>query len=275
MVEHRTAVRGAPVAAYLALLRGQVRSQASYRASFTVDLASNLLITVGDVVAILVLFRVTTDLAGFSRNEALVIVGLSACAFACADLVVGNIDQLRRYVRTGLLDALLVRPLGALPQLLAMDLPLRKLSRAVFGVTVLVVFLALADIDWTPPKVALAVVAPVGGTAFFAAVFVAGSTVAFWWIESGELASSVTYGGRETTYYPMTVYEGVFRRLFGFGLGFAFVAYYPALALLGRDDPLGLPGWVGWVAPAVALPAAGVAAVAWQVGIRHYRSTGS
>lgn len=263
------------VSPYLALLRGQVRSQASYRVSFAVELASNLWATVVDVVTVLVLFRVTTDLAGFARREALVIVGLSACGFACADLAVGNIDQLRHYVRTGLLDALLVRPLAALPQLLAMDLPLRKLSRAGFGVAVLVVFLVLAGIDWTPQRAALAVLAPIGGAAFFAAVFVAGSTVAFWWIESGELANSVTYGGREAATYPMTVYEGVFRRLFAFGLGFGFVAYYPALSLLGRDDPLGLPGWVGYLSPAVALPAAGAAVLCWRVGIRHYRSTGS
>jgi ABC-2 type transport system permease protein len=260
---------------YLALLRGQVRSQTSYRVSFAVDLTSNVLATVADIVAILVLFRVTTDLAGFSRSEALVIVALSTCAFAFADLAVGNIDQLRRYVRTGLLDALLVRPLAALPQLLAMDLPLRKLSRAVLGIAVLVGFLALAGIEWTAARLALAVIAPVAGAVFFAAIFIAASTVAFWWIESGELANSFTYGGRETTYYPMTVYEGVFRRVFAFGLGFGFVAYYPALALLGRPDPLGLPDWVGWVGPAVALPAAGLAALCWRTGIRHYRSTGS
>lgn len=260
---------------YLALLRGQVRSQTSYRASFTIDLGTNLWATVSDVVTVFVLFRVTTDLAGFARREALVVVGLSACAFACADLAVGNIDQLRRYVRTGLLDALLVRPLGALPQLLAMDLPLRKLGRAAFGVVVLVVFLAAAGIEWTPQRLVLAVLAPAGGAVFFAAIFIAGATVAFWWIESGELANSFTYGGRETTTYPMTAYEGVFRRVFAFALGFGFVAYYPALALLGRDDPLGLPGWVGWVAPAVALPAAALAAVMWRIGVRHYRSTGS
>lgn len=178
------------VSPYLALLRGQVRSQTSYRASFTVDLASNLWATVAEVVTVLVLYRVTTDLGGFVRSEALVMVGLSACAFACADLAVGNIDQLRRYVRTGLLDALLVRPLGVLPQLLAMDLPLRKLSRAGFGVAVLVVFLAAGDIDWDPARVVLAVLAPLGGAAFFAGIFIAGSTVAFWWIESGELANS-------------------------------------------------------------------------------------
>jgi ABC-2 type transport system permease protein len=260
---------------YLALLRGQVRSQTSYRASFTIDVASNAWATVADIITIFVLFRVTTDLAGFTRREALVIVGLSACAFALADLAVGNIDQLRRYVRTGQLDTVLVRPLGVLPQLLAMDLPLRKLARAAFGVAVLVVFLAQAGIGWSPAKVVLVVVAPLAGAAFFAAIFIAGCTVAFWWIESGELANSFTYGGRETTYYPMTVYEGVFRRVFAFGLGFGFVAYYPALALLGRPDPLGLPDWVGWIAPAVALPAAGAAALFWRFGVRRYRSTGS
>jgi ABC-2 type transport system permease protein len=260
---------------YLALLRGQVRSQTSYRTSFAVDLTSNLMWTVVDILTIFVLFRVTTDLAGFSRSEALVIVALATCAFAFADLAVGNIEQLRRYVRTGLMDALLVRPLGALPQLLAMDLQLRRLSRAGLGIAVMVVFLAVAGIDWTLARLALAVITPVAGAVFFGAIFIATSTVAFWWIESGELANSFTYGGRETTYYPITVYEGAFRRVFAFGLGFGFVAYYPALALLGRPDPLGLPDWVGWVAPAVALPAAGLSALFWRFGVRHYRSTGS
>jgi ABC-2 type transport system permease protein len=224
---------------------------------------------------VLVLFGVTTELGGFARPEALVVVGLSACGFAWADLAVGNVDGLRRYVRLGLLDTLLVRPLRALPQLVTMDLAVRKLSRAGFGTVVLVTFLLLARIEWTPARVALAALAPVAGAVFFGAVFVATATVAFWWVESGEIGNSLTYGGRDLTAYPMTVYGGLFRRVFGFGLGFGFVAYYPALALLGRDDPLGLPGWVGWVSPAVAVPAAAAAAVCWRTGIRHYRSTGS
>jgi ABC-2 type transport system permease protein len=263
------------LAPYLHLLRGRVRSQTAYRASFGIDLVSNVWATVADVVTVLVLFGVTTEIGGFTRPEALVVVGLSACAFAWADLVVGNVDGLHRYVRTGLLDALLVRPLRALPQLVTMDLPLRKLARAGFGTAVLVVFLALAPIDWTVPRVVLAVVAPVAGAVFFGAVFVATATVAFWWVESGEIGRSLTYGGRDLTAYPVTVYGELFGRVFAFGLGFGFVAYYPALTLLGRPDPLGLPGWVGWSAPAVALPAAGIAVLCWRTGIRHYRSTGS
>jgi len=278
-VADRTARRARPVSgslrAHVVLLRAQARSQASYRTSFVIDLAGNIGATLFDVVTVFVLFGVTRALGGFELREAMVIVGLSACSFATADLMFGSVSRIQQYVRTGLLDAVLVRPLGALPQLLMMELPLRKVSRSLFGLAVLVTALVAADVDWTPARAVLVVVAPLAGVAFFAAIFVAGATVAFWWIDSGEISSSFTYGGKDFTRYPVTVYSGWFRSLFAYGLGFAFVAYYPALALLGRADPLGLPTWVGWVAPGVAGIAVAGAAVAWRVGIRHYRSTGS
>jgi len=261
--------------AYRALLGAQARSQTAYRTSFVVDLLGNVGATVFDVLTVLVLFGVTRRLGGFTLTEAMVVVGLSAASFATADLLVGNIERIPRYVRTGLLDAVLIRPLGALPQLLLMDLPLRKVSRALFGLAVLVVAVHRAGIDWTPARVALVIVAPIAGVLFFASIFVATATLSFFWIDSGALANAVTYGGRDFTSYPITVYGGWFRALFAYGLGFAFVSYHPALALLGRADPLGLPGWVGWTAPGVALLAVAAAAAAWRFGIRHYRSTGS
>ncbi|MFC4145853.1 ABC transporter permease [Micromonospora mangrovi] len=267
--------RPGALAAYRALLGAQARAQASYRVSFVVDLVGNVGATVFDVVTILVLFGVTRELGGFTLREALVMVGLSAFAFATADLLVGSIERLPRYVRTGLFDAVLVRPLAALPQLLLMDLPVRKVSRAAFGLVVLLVAVTSAGIDWTPGRLALLVVAPAAGVVFFGSVFVATATVSFYWVDSGELANAVTYGGRDFTSYPITVYGGWFRGIFAYGLGFAFVSYHPALALLGRADPLGLPSWVGRAAPGVALVAATLAAAAWRVGIRHYRSTGS
>jgi ABC-2 type transport system permease protein len=123
--------------------------------------------------------------------------------------------------------------------------------------------------------VLLVVTAPICGAVFFGAVFVASATFAFFWIDSGEFANGFTYGGRDFSSYPINVYSGVFRRVFAYSLGFAFVAYYPALMLLGRPDPLGLPGWVAWTSPLVSLAAALLAALAWRFGVRHYRSTGS
>jgi ABC-2 type transport system permease protein len=201
--------------------------------------------------------------------------GLSATAFATADLLVGNIERIRIYVRMGLLDTVLVRPLSVLGQLLAVDFTVRRVARIVVAVIVLALALARTGVHWTPARVAMVVMAPVFGALFFSAIFVGTATVAFFWIDSGEFANGFTYGGRDFTSYPITVYSGFFRRLFAYSLGFASVAYYPSLALFGRPDPLGLPGWVAWCSPLVAVVAGLLAGLMWRFGVRHYRSTGS
>jgi ABC-2 type transport system permease protein len=265
---------GSP-APYLHIVRAQIRAQAQYRASFVMDLMASSLLSTLDVITVFVLFNVRGSLGGFGGREVLLMAALSACAFPIADLVTGNMDRLRLYVRTGLFDSVLIRPLSAMWQLLAMDFQPRRFVRPVQGLVIYGIALAVAGIDWTPGRVLLAGLAPLAGAVFFASLFVAGGTVAFWWIESGEVAAAFTYGGKDFTSYPATMYGEWFRKLFAFGLGFAFVSYLPALALLGRADPLGTPAWLRWCSPLVALPAALGAFLLWRTGIRHYRSTGS
>jgi ABC-2 type transport system permease protein len=260
---------------YLHLVRAQLRSQAAYRTSFAIDIMANIVVMAVDLLALLVMFRVTPALGGFSVREAVFLFALANTGFALADLGVGSVERIRLYVRTGLLDGVLVRPMAVLPQLLALDVGLHRVGRLFAATGLLGVAVALVGVDWTPARAVLLALTPLAAAAFFGAIFVASATVAFWWIESGEVANSLTYGGRDFTSYPITVYSGWFRRLFAYGLGFGFVAYYPGLAVLGRTDPLGLPGWVGWTSPLIALAAAGAAAVVWRVAVRHYRSTGS
>ncbi|WP_020521361.1 ABC transporter permease [Catelliglobosispora koreensis] len=260
---------------YLQLIGAQGRAQASYRVSFWLDLAGNAIVVGADLLTVLVIYTQVPKLGGFGVAQTLVFFGLALAAFSLADLFVGNIERMKTYVRMGTLDGVLVRPLGVLPQLLAMDVGFRRLGRVAYALVIFAVSLSYADIPWTPSRVVLAVVAPLSGAVFFCAYFVATATVAFWWVESGELANALTYGGRDFTSYPITVYSGWFRKLFAFGLGFGFVAYYPGLALLGIPDPLGFPSWLGWGSVLVALIAVMVAATIWRTGVRHYRSTGS
>lgn len=260
---------------YGRLIGAQVRSHTAYRASFAFDLAANGLIPLLDLVALFAVFQVTRTLGGFTAAEVLVMFGFAGTSFALADLVVGNLERIRVYVRQGFLDAVLVRPLSILGQLLALDFSIRRIARIAVAGTVLGLAVSRSNIDWSPARAGLLVTGPVFGAVFFGSIFVATATVAFFWIDSGEFANAFTYGGRDFTSYPVTVYSGLFRGLVAYSMGFAFVAYYPALALLGRPDPLGLPAWAAWCSPLVALAAAGAAALAWRFGVRHYRSTGS
>jgi ABC-2 type transport system permease protein len=49
----------------------------------------------------------------------------------------------------------------------------------------------------------------------------------------------------------------------------------PSLYVLGREDPLGLSDWFALLPPVVAAGCLGLAGLAWRVGLRSYRSTGS
>ena len=70
-------------------------------------------------------------------------------------------------------------------------------------------------------------------------------------------------------------FEDWMRRFFMFVVPLAFVSYFPALHLLERPDPLGLPTWLQLASPAVAVVFLLVAGVAWRFGVAHYQSTGS
>src|SRR5262245_64714950 len=92
-----------------------------------------------DVASVLVVFRVTPALGGFTFAEVFLMTALASCAFAMADLAVGNVERLRQYVRSGLFDALLVRPRSSLAQLATMDVATRRVGRVMFGVAAIVV----------------------------------------------------------------------------------------------------------------------------------------
>jgi ABC-2 type transport system permease protein len=260
---------------YAALLGAQVRSQTTYRLSFALDLVFSTLMMVIEAVAVLVMYTVNPSFGGFRLGQGLLIAGLATVAFSIGDAAVGNVEDMSRYIRSGLLDAVLLRPLGTLPQLMVLDFAPRRFGRVAWTVGVLAVGIAKSGIEWTPAKLALVIVAPLAGAVTFGSIFVVGATTQFWLIDTGQVAHAFTYGGREFTSYPSTVFGPAVRWLFAYGLGFASVAYLPALALLDRHDPAGLPDWARWCAPLTAALWALVATVFWRFGVRHYRSTGS
>jgi ABC-2 type transport system permease protein len=53
-----------------------------------------------------------------------------------------------------------------------------------------------------------------------------------------------------------------------------FVVYFPALYVLDKPDPLGLPRFLQFSSPVIAVAAALVAGAMWRFAVRHYRSAG-
>jgi ABC-2 type transport system permease protein len=201
--------------------------------------------------------------------------GTTSTAFGLTDLALGSMDRLGRRVRDGTLDTLLLRPAPVLAQVAADRFALRRLGRVVQGLLVLGWAVARVDVAWTPLKVLLLPVSLVSGAAIFGAVFVAGAAFQFRAGDASEVQSSVTYGGNTMLQYPPTVFSKELVRGVVFVVPLAFVNWLPALYVLGRPDPLGLPRWVDFLSPPVALVCCALSGAAWRAGLRSYRSTGS
>jgi ABC-2 type transport system permease protein len=260
---------------YRRIVASRVRSQLAYPVSFALDCLSQALAQAIELVVILVVFGRVQSLGGFERDEVLLVYGISGIAFGLADLAVGQLDDLPRWIRTGEFDVLLARPLGALAQLATSDLQLRRLGRSAVGLVVLVVVVVGAGVEPTPLNLLLLVTTPLIGAVIIGAIWVATCSVSFWVVEGRELANAFTYGSTLTTSYPITVFGPWLRRLLCFAVPAAFVAYYPALALLDRPDPLGLPHALRYASPLVAVVAVAVAALVWRTAVRRYQGAGS
>jgi ABC-2 type transport system permease protein len=260
--------------AYALILRSRISAQLEYRRSFALELVGQGGIVFVELVEVLAIFHQVRSLTGFSVNDALVMFGLASTGFAIADMAVGQIDTVGQQVRAGTLEVLMIRPLSVLGQLVSSDLQLRRLGRIALSVGVLVVALRRAGVDWTPARVALLALTPVCGMVIFSALWVAASSVIFWVIEGQEFTSAITYGGNYVAQFPLSVFNLVLARFFTFVLPNAFVAYLPAVAILGRADPTGLPSWLAWGTPVMALWTAGLAALAWRAGLRRYVGAG-
>jgi ABC-2 type transport system permease protein len=93
--------------------------------------------------------------------------------------------------------------------------------------------------------------------------------------DASEVQNSFTYGGNTLLQFPPTVFAKDLVRGVTFVVPLAFVNWLPALHILGRDDPLGLPRWIDFAPPLVAGACLALAGLAWRAGLRSYRSTGS
>jgi ABC-2 type transport system permease protein len=246
-----------------------------YRASFLMLGLGQFCITGAEFLAIVFLFHRFGQLRGWRLEEVALLYAMSSSSLALAGAAATGFDGFGDMLKRGDFDRLLLRPRSPALQLAGQRFTLRRLGRLAQGLAVLAYALAHLGISWTPGRVLLLVASILGGACLFYAVFVLEATLAFWTLESLEVMNTLSYGGATAAQYPISIYQGAFRDLMIYVLPLACMNYFPALALLGRADPLGFPPWVGWASPLAGPAFLAAALVCFRVGVRHYQSTGS
>src|ERR687886_1594762 len=156
-----------PATLYVRLVRAQLRAQMQYKVSFLLALVGTFLTCVTEFGAVLVLFNRVPLLGGWSLAEVGLLYGLSGTCFAVAEIFAAALDDFQVHIVRGTFDRVLVRPRGALFQVMSEDVALRRVGRIAQAALVLAIALQLLAIEWTVDKVVLIVVALVSGTVIY------------------------------------------------------------------------------------------------------------
>lgn len=262
---------------YLRLLSVSLRSQAQYRLSFFFDVLSAIIGTAMEFTLLAAVFWRFGSLGGWRLNEVAFLYGLTEMAFATMDMIFSGYDPwvFSSFIQRGVMDQMLLRPVGLWPQVFGAEFALRRLGRVAQGAVVFAFSLALTPINWTPEKLLYLPLVFVSAVAFYGGLFVIGSTLCFWTVQPLEAINIFTYGGTTMLAYPMHIYGEWLRRFFTFVVPGALLIYHPALYVLGKPDPLGWPMWLSFLAPFAGFGVLAVAFAFWNFGVTKYTSTGT
>jgi ABC-2 type transport system permease protein len=253
----------------------RLRGQMAYRTSFWMQIFSSFIVHAAEVLALFAMFNQFEAMGGWTLGEVAFLHGISMTAFSLGDTIAVGLDSVPEQIRQGEFDRVLIRPLSSWIQTIVSEVSLRHLGMLPQGFLTLGVAFTLIDIEWTLGKVCFLPIILLSGIGLYVALFTIVAIVSFWTVNSIQAVNAFTYGGSDLAQFPLHIFDRWMRRFFMWIVPVGFTAYFPALYILDKQDPLGLPDFFCFLGPVVTAFFCLVVAWGWNQGIRHYRSTGS
>lgn len=254
---------------YMSIL---LKSQLQYRTSFILLSIGQFFVPFLIFVGIFILFERFPNVGGWSLYEVALCYSVIHIAFSVSECFARGFDSFSTLVVRGDFDRVLVRPRGTIVQVLGSKFEFSRVGRLAQSIIVLVFSLSNLSIDWDVYKIITLALMMLSGVFIFTGIYMLGAALCFWTIEGLELVNIFTDGGREISQYPLSIYKEWIRKFFTFVIPFGTVNYLPLMFILGKTS-----GDILWymLIPLTGLLFVVPCVLVWNLGVRHYNSTGS
>jgi len=247
-----------------------IAREVEYRANFFAAAITSSLGLLGALFGVSLFYQGGHELGGWSWNEALVVVAIYTMLDGVQTCVLApNRQQITRYVREGMLDYVLLKPIDSQFWVSTCSFSLWGAPDVLLGLGLLAV--AWIRLDPTPaPWVLVLAFLPIGlGAVILYAFGFLLATLTIWFVKIYNITiamQALLEAGR----YPIAAYPAVYRAIFTFVVPVAFMTTVPAKAALGDVSATWL---LGMTTAAVLLCAASRAF--WKFALRFYTSASS
>lgn len=257
---------------YFKYLQILFKSQMEYRTSFWLLTAGQFLIPFSMFAGLYFLFERFGQIKGWTFYEVALCFAIIHMAFALSECFARGFDSFSSLVVNGSFDRVLVRPRSTIVQVLGSKFEFTRIGRLVQSLIVLIWAISSLSIDWSSMKVITIILMIISGVFIFTGIFILAATMCFWTIQGLEVVNIFTDGGREMAQYPLNIYQKWITKFFTFVIPFGCVNYLPLMYLLDKTEG---KAYLYMLAPVAGIIFIIPCLVVWEIGVRHYRSTGS
>lgn len=257
---------------YSVYLQRAIKSRLEYKKDAIVGIVSFLVTNVFQFLSLMFIIRSIPNLNGWSMYELGFLYGFSMMPRAIDHLLTDSLWYVGLwYVRNGVMDKFLIRPVNVLFQVIAEIFQPEAIGEVILGFSLLIICGTKVTMNWTASNILVIVVAIIFGSLIFTAIKLITCSAAFWTKRSIHLMQ-MTYNISEFARYPIGIYHPVIRFAMTYIVPFGLIITMPVTILLkGEYNP--------FVVSATIITCAAVLCVigcfVWCMGLKNYESSGS
>lgn len=253
-----------------ATLRASLRLQFAYPGNAAADLFGAALQLVASLMPLFIAFHHRERIAGWTREEALLVAGFFICLEGLLEAFVEpNLRSVVEHIRQGTLDHQLLKPVDTLFLVSVQRTQLHKLVHSAAGLALVLWAAHTAGLRPDFPTITLSLVLLGCSALLLHALWTMAVTTAFWFVRVDNL-SWVLRSALDAARWPLPIYRGGVRLFLTWILPLGLMTTWPALALRGA---LGTNEVFAAILCTVVF--VGLAQLFWRFGLRRYGSASS
>ncbi|MCU0498488.1 MAG: ABC-2 family transporter protein [Anaerolineae bacterium] len=255
---------------YGLFLRQRFKILMEYRMNFLIGATSTIILQGASLLTITVVMSQIPHLNGWTLEAIFLIYGLITLAKSINHMFADNLWTIGgQYIRTGMFDRFLVRPVDPLFHLLADRFCHDGIGNFLVGSALVAYAWHALAIPLTVFNLIYLIVMVISGGLIFIALNLITAVSAFWVIESVPVTRAI-FDNHLFAQYPLTIYPQAIGILLTWVIPYGFASFYPASYLLGQEV-----GLLAFLSPIVAIVLLSLSYRFWRFGLRHYAGTGS
>jgi len=253
-----------------------IRVNMEYKTAFWLGTIAQVFSYGMDFLLLWVLVSHFQNLAGWSSSEIIFMYSLKLMTYGIAGTFFFNsCTSLPRRIQAGSFDASLIQPIKPLVYEVVSSCNIGYVRHIGLSLCIMIISLHQLQVKMTFVKICMLILFIIGGSLIQSGLFLVFATPSFWLVRGEQIMELFFFEISDFINYPINIYPVIIQALLSFGLPYAFINFYPAQYIFGRDDVITFNNYLQFLALPVGIMVFAFGVCFWHWGLKRYQSTGS